>query len=168
MGSKMVWESHPFTIACAPSTDFNDARIEGGAKLVVKAAGDWTNMLFKVASRRAKRDGGTEVNMPGYPVAILIEGPYGEYQPIGSPGRARLIGCCHEFSSTRRVGHLAGGNDVVYSAYGSILLAAGGSGVSYLLGVASTVIQDCRLGKAHTRHLHLVWTVRDRGMLPSY
>lgn len=52
---------------------------------------------------------------------------------------------------------------MVYSAYGSVLLAAGGSGVSYVLGVANGVVADCRAGKAATKNLSIVWTVRDRG-----
>jgi hypothetical protein len=49
-----------------------------GAKLVVKAAGDWTNKLFAVA---IKQDGGDvegSRKSRGYPVAVLIEGPYGK------------------------------------------------------------------------------------------
>jgi len=52
-----------------------------GAKLVVKAAGDWTNKLFAVA---IKKDGDVEGprRSRGYPVAVLIEGPYGKSLPL--------------------------------------------------------------------------------------
>ena len=61
---------------------------------------------------------------------------------------------------------------MVYSAYGSVLLAAGGSGVSFVLGVASGIIASSRAGRSCTRNLYIVWTVRDRGeiliILPWY
>lgn len=48
-----------------------------------------------------------------------------------------------------------------------MLLAAGGSGVSYVLGAANGIIADCKAGKAVTRNLNIVWTVRDRGTVLS-
>lgn len=51
----------------------------------------------------------------------------------------------------------------MYSAFGSVLLGAGGSGVSYILAVANGILADCRAGKAVTRNIDIVWSVRDRG-----
>ncbi|ORY23691.1 hypothetical protein BCR39DRAFT_590872 [Naematelia encephala] len=57
---KAVFESHPFTIASADS--------DGQAvQLVVKRAGDWTNMLYRIAS---ESDGGARIR-------CSVEGPYG-------------------------------------------------------------------------------------------
>ncbi|KAF8340632.1 uncharacterized protein EI90DRAFT_3117135 [Cantharellus anzutake] len=127
MGLTQVWEGHPFTLSTAPQHG-------EGAKLVVKAAGDWTNRLFEIAEKKGRGDAelgaGHEKGRP-YPVAVLIEGPYG--------------GC-----------------NLVYSAYSSVLLVAGGSGVSYVLGVAQGMVADARLGKSRTRELNIIWSVRDR------
>ena len=124
MGLGAILEGHPFTLATAPI-------VEGeGGKLVVKAAGDWTTKLFEVASKRSKGD--VELGR-GYPIAVLVEGPYG--------------GC-----------------NFAYSAYSTVLLAAGGSGVSYVLGVAQGIISDFKQGKCCTRELNIVWSVRDRGV----
>lgn len=66
------------------------------------------------------------------------------------------------------LGSNPGGCNLVYSAFGSVLLGAGGSGVSYILGVANGIIADCRAGKAVTRNLDIVWTVRDRGQFEFF
>ncbi|KDQ20918.1 hypothetical protein BOTBODRAFT_26929 [Botryobasidium botryosum FD-172 SS1] len=49
----------------------------------------------------------------------------------------------------------------LYAAYPSVLLVAGGSGVSYILGVAEGIAQDSARGRARTRELTLVWSVRN-------
>lgn len=48
-----------------------------------------------------------------------------------------------------------------------MLLAAGGSGVSYVLGTANGIVADCKAGRAVTRNLYVVWAVRDRGNVPT-
>ncbi|KAF8322745.1 hypothetical protein DL93DRAFT_1057146 [Clavulina sp. PMI_390] len=133
MPIETLWEGHPFTLASADSQG-------DGARLVVKAAGNWTNSLFAIAKKKTvagkKAEGGdVEIGIgKGYPMAVLIEGPYG-------------------------------GSNLVYSAYASVLLAAGGSGVSYVLGVANAIVADSKAGKAATRTLNIVWTVRDRAAI---
>src|SRR5258708_19510172 len=91
MGIFQLWESHPFRLSTAPGSE--------GAKLIVKATGDWTNKLFEIAQRKGKGDDESGAG-PGKcrpsPIAVLVEGPYG--------------GC-----------------NLVYSAYSSVLLVAGGS-----------------------------------------
>lgn len=91
MGLDAIWESHPFTLASAPSSGSSDSATveeDGGAKLVVKSAGDWTSKLFNIASKAGKRGGDAEssimVRGRGYPVAILIEGPYGMSSSVGA------------------------------------------------------------------------------------
>ncbi len=126
MGLFQLWESHPFTLSTAPGSE--------GAKLIVKATGDWTNKLFEIAQRKGKGDDESGAG-PGKcrpsPIAVLVEGPYG--------------GC-----------------NLVYSAYSSVLLVAGGSGISYVLSVAQGMIVDAKLGKSRTRELNIIWSVRDR------
>ncbi|KAF9506872.1 hypothetical protein BS47DRAFT_368451 [Hydnum rufescens UP504] len=88
MGLGAILEGHPFTLATAPTVD------GVGGKLLVKAAGDWTEKLLQVAKKRSQAD---VEDGRGYPVAVIVEGPYG--------------GC-----------------ELLYSAYSTVLLAAGGSG----------------------------------------
>lgn len=86
MGLDTIWESHPFTLASAPTSGSSESEtqeMEGGAKLVVKSAGDWTSKLFQMASKAGRRGGDAEPPIMargrGIPVAILIEGPYGAF-----------------------------------------------------------------------------------------
>ncbi|KAF9506869.1 hypothetical protein BS47DRAFT_1489162 [Hydnum rufescens UP504] len=125
MGLRATSEGHPFTLATAPTVD------GVGGKLVVMAAGDWTAKLLQVAKKRSQAD---VEDGRGYPVAVIVEGPYG--------------GC-----------------KLLYSAYSTVLLAGGGSGVSYILAVAQGIISDSKLGKSRTRELNIVWSVRDRAAL---
>lgn len=95
-----VWEGHPFTLASIPSTSEGEGG--DGAKLVVKAAGDWTNRLFEVAKKGIPKGGdscGEAVGRQGrgYPVAVLIEGPYGKFFAFSSPRRLLLA-----FSDSKR------------------------------------------------------------------
>lgn len=85
MGLDKVWEGHPFTLASIPSTTDDKGHGGDGAKLVVKAAGDWTNQLFAVAKKGLPQSSDAEIagkHGRGYPVAVMIEGPYGELSLI--------------------------------------------------------------------------------------
>ena len=51
----------------------------------------------------------------------------------------------------------------VSSLFSSVLVVAGGSGVSFALSIAESVIRDVQSGKGRTRELVVVWTVREPG-----
>ena len=86
MGLDAIWESHPFTLTTVPTEA--EASGDDSAKLVVKAAGDWTNKLFAVATKKRRGDVEGWEKSRGYPVAVLIEGPYGAFPSfiLGYPG----------------------------------------------------------------------------------
>ncbi len=53
----------------------------------------------------------------------------------------------------------------IFPAFSSVLIAAGGSGISFALAVSEGIIRDLKSGRAATRKLILMWTVRELGNL---
>lgn len=51
----------------------------------------------------------------------------------------------------------------VSSLFSSVLVVAGGSGVSFALSVAESVVRDVQSGKGRTKELVVVWSVREPG-----
>ena len=54
----------------------------------------------------------------------------------------------------------AHGTPAPLGAYDTVLLLAGGSGISSVLGYLRSSCADIAAGKTRTRHVHLVWAVR--------
>nr|XP_019048478.1 hypothetical protein I302_02250 [Kwoniella bestiolae CBS 10118]OCF27408.1 hypothetical protein I302_02250 [Kwoniella bestiolae CBS 10118] len=146
----MAWlENHPFTIGSG----------EGGELvLIVKKAGDWTRNLYDFALRGGvvrlsvspspeKDDGMNEVDFSqedkrdmnlverveevlGRNCKVLVEGPYG--------------GPC----------------STVFASYSGIMLIAGGSGITYSLGMFEDVIRKAEEGHLRASTVHFVWVVK--------
>ena len=51
----------------------------------------------------------------------------------------------------------------VSSLFSSVLVVAGGSGVSFALSVAESVVRDVQSGRGNTKELVVVWSVREPG-----
>ncbi|WWC57876.1 uncharacterized protein I303_100411 [Kwoniella dejecticola CBS 10117] len=147
----MAWlENHPFTISSA----------EGGELvLIIKKAGGWTRDLYDFASKggipqltlqgEIKRNENMDKidfsqeddkrdltqlesveEVVGRNCKVLVEGPYG--------------GPC----------------STIFASYSSIMLIAGGSGISYALGMFEDVIKKAEEGHLRAMTVHLIWTVK--------
>ncbi|WWC97370.1 hypothetical protein V866_004249 [Kwoniella sp. B9012] len=154
----MAWlENHPFTIGSG----------EGGELvLIAKKAGDWTRNLYDFAlrggiaqpayqlkreqretdedemneidfSQEDKRELALDMGMVerveqvlGRGCKVLVEGPYG--------------GPC----------------STVFASYSGIMLIAGGSGITYSLGMFEDVIRKAEEGHLRASTVHFVWAVK--------
>jgi predicted ferric reductase len=127
---------------CHPFTIASAPDMPGGMLLLVKAAGDWTSKVFEVAS-----NGGREVfdaeSADGFgkrKVRMMIEGPY------GGPGNTLI------------------------PSFSSVVLVAGGSGITHSLSIAEDLINRSPSGVVAARTIDLIWSVRfeqtARGLMP--
>lgn len=49
----------------------------------------------------------------------------------------------------------------MYSSFSGALIIAGGSGITYALGVVQDLLQKDREGRSRLKVIELVWSVRD-------
>jgi hypothetical protein len=131
LGALRWIEAHPFTAASAPD---GSAQLE----LLIQPAGTWTTRLHQLArgefAAYESSSGKAEKALSfnsGVPVRVVVEGPY------GGVGHARLAGCT------------------------GALIVAGGSGLSFALGV----LYELAAAPGRIRHAQLVWTVTDPAAL---
>lgn len=116
----------------------------GGLVLMAKAVGDWTEKLYELAAsgEGAQRDTSeAEMGVWKRRATVMIEGPYGG------------------------LGH------TLPTSFSSLILMAGGSGISHSLALAQDIIQRSPSGVVAARTVDLVWVVRveqtARAILPS-
>ncbi|KAL5524839.1 hypothetical protein ACEPAF_9985 [Sanghuangporus sanghuang] len=126
-----------------PFTIASASESDKGMVLMCKKAGGWTRKLYTAASQSGT--GGIEngYNMQSTrEMKVIVEGPYG------------------------------GTGHVVMSSYSSVLLVAGGSGITFGLGAAEELIQDILNGRSSVKFIELVWSTQERGslapMVPSF
>ncbi|KIP02275.1 hypothetical protein PHLGIDRAFT_96160 [Phlebiopsis gigantea 11061_1 CR5-6] len=124
-------ECHPFTI-CSVSESPSGENLT----LMCKKTGMWTNKLFELARGMeygsVSSDGSrAEKGSAPRDVRLLIEGPYG------------------------------GPNHTIYSSFSGALVVAGGSGITYALGVVQDLLQKDRDGRSRLKCIELVWSVQD-------
>lgn len=143
-------EAHPFSIANAPVEDgvingaalaaaADGARVERGAELLMRSCGkdSWTGDLHKTAQAGAAvakaraAKAGTEAASKKMHMLALVEGPYG--------GLGRFVQLEEE----------------------NVLLVAGGSGMSFVVGVLDEVVGK-RLSEGKGGRVEVVWAVKDR------
>ncbi len=123
LGVPCGFEGHPFTIASAPDGE--------GMVLMCKAAGNWTEKLYELATggegslRMGER--GVERRMTA---TVILEGPYGGL-----------------------------GNTLVPS-FSSVVLVAGGSGITHALTLANDLVTRAPTGVVRARTIDLIWMVR--------
>ncbi|OCF59961.1 hypothetical protein L486_02634 [Kwoniella mangroviensis CBS 10435] len=107
---------------------------EGGELvLIVKKAGDWTRNLYDFALRDLALDMGMVERVEqvlGRGCKVLVEGPYG--------------GPC----------------STVFASFSGIMLIAGGSGITYSLGMFEDVIRKAEEGHLRASTVHFVWAVK--------
>ena len=124
-------ECHPFTI-CSVS----DSPSGENLTLMCKKTGAWTNNLFDFARGMeygsfSSNDNRAEKASEPRDVRLLIEGPYG------------------------------GPNHTIYTSFSGALVVAGGSGITYALGVVQDLLQKDREGRSRLKCVELVWSVQD-------
>ncbi|KAH9994986.1 iron reductase [Russula compacta] len=129
-----VFESHPLTIANAPtsvSCVANRSIILGA-----RVAGDWTRALNRYASTeqgRIAQENDEKVDAIQVPVHVMIDGPYG--------------GCRLDLGE-----------------YENVLLAAGGAGVTFTLGLlddlVGRIVRHQRRRGERTRRVEFAWVIR--------
>lgn len=145
-----VFEAHPLTICNAPPsiTNFKDGR---GLMLAARVCGDWTSSLNALARSELAEDKlgflrGTgeqlsEEEPAERTASVMIDGPYG--------------GPAVDFATTCE----------------NVLLIAGGSGVTFTLGVLDDLVgriaterRDSEAGCVmRTRRVRFVWCIRSYG-----
>ncbi|KAI9440920.1 hypothetical protein H4582DRAFT_2074709 [Lactarius indigo] len=124
--------ARPFTIATGPNS--------GGMRLIIKARGQWTRKLLRMAAAEDAAEKPTDTELgrkPARGVRIIVEGPY------SGPGYT------------------------LYSAYSGVVLVAGGSGISYIMGVLDDILQKHASGNSNVRVIEVVWSVADPDSLYS-
>ncbi|KAL1407820.1 hypothetical protein Q8F55_007255 [Vanrija albida] len=116
----------------------------GGLVLMAKAVGDWTEALYELAAsgEGAQRDtSDPELGVWKRRAMVMVEGPYGG------------------------LGH------TLPTSFSSLILMAGGSGITHSLALAQDIIQRSPSGVVAARTVDLVWVVRveqtARAILPS-
>jgi hypothetical protein len=51
----------------------------------------------------------------------------------------------------------------LYTAYSGAVLVAGGSGISYVMGVLDDMLRNHADGKSHLRFIEVIWSISDPG-----
>ncbi|KAI0270454.1 iron reductase [Gloeopeniophorella convolvens] len=134
-----VFESHPLTIASAPTnmSCLSTRSILLGARV----SGDWTRALHKFARSeqdRIARYGGEKADTVQVPVQVMIDGPYG--------------GCSLDLGE-----------------YENVLLISGGAGATFTLGLldelVGRVVRCSRARGERTRRVEFAWAIRSFGCI---
>lgn len=117
---------------CHPFTIASAPDTPGGMTLMVKAAGDWTSKLYEHASSGGDRvyNQDAEIGVWSRKARVIIEGPYG------------------------------GLGNTLLPSFSSVVLVAGGSGITHSLALAEDLINRSPSGVVATRTIDLVWIVR--------
>ncbi|KAI0275847.1 hypothetical protein BGY98DRAFT_935474 [Russula aff. rugulosa BPL654] len=109
----------------------------GGMTLQIKALGSWSRNLLRMA------EDADDIRLKGMStsaergrgsareVRVIVEGPY------GGPGYT------------------------LYTAYSGAVLVAGGSGISYVMGVLEDMLRNHASGKSHLRFIEVIWSISD-------
>jgi len=129
-----VFESHPLTIANAPTS--MSCIANRSIILGARVTGDWSRALNRYASMeqaRIAQDNEEKLDAVRVPVHVMIDGPYG--------------GCQLDLGE-----------------YGNVLLAAGGAGVTFILGLlddlVGRVVRHQRGRGERTRRVEFAWAIR--------
>ncbi len=139
-------ESHPFTIASAPVAAGSAVGNEA-LTLICKKTGTWTAKLFELAKEGSDLESGSADI--GRTIKIMIEGPYGKWDYL-------LV---HRFWHHTILG---GPEQTMFSLYSAIVIVTGGSGVTFALSAAQSLVHELRRQNCF-KVIELVWMVQDRG-----
>lgn len=101
-----------------------------GIVLMCKAAGDWTKHLLQFAASTSGIEAGALGLQTGKQATIFVEGPYGG------------------------LGH------TLPTSFSSVVLFAGGSGITHALALANDLVARAPSGVVRARTVDLIWIVR--------
>jgi predicted ferric reductase len=142
-----LFESHPLTIITAPPSISCLSNIYSpGITLGARAVGDWTRALNEFALQKGRLDS----------KVLSAEKAKDIDQPIFPPIHARVM-----------MDGPYGGCSLDLGRYETVLLIAGGSGVTFTLAMLDDIVGRCvRLGRPHgerTRRIEFAWCVKSFG-----
>ncbi|WVQ85105.1 hypothetical protein IAT38_007270 [Cryptococcus sp. DSM 104549] len=100
-----------------------------GMVLMVKKAGDWTTKLFELAQEGQVGMSRSEAARRGRGATVILEGPYG------------------------------GLGNTLLPSFSSVVLIAGGSGITHALSLAHDLVTRAPSGVVRARTIDLVWMV---------
>ncbi|VDC03745.1 unnamed protein product [Peniophora sp. CBMAI 1063] len=131
--------ARPFSLASRP--------VGSGAELYIKKErGAFTTGLYKMATgefaspQKSSNEKGLseiEAGEPTRAVRMLVEGPYG------------------------------GPSYTMFESYSGVVLVAGGSGISFTLGVLDDLMQAHAAGRSRVRAIEVVWAIADPAALTA-
>ena len=134
--SGRIFESHPLTVMNAPSPV--SVIPSQTLSLAAKVKGDWTRALNKYATEEQARLGNEKGELPGVPVQVMIDGPYG--------------GCGVDLGRYESAFLIAGGSGATFN-------------LSLLDDIIARCVKLGRPGGEMTRRIEFVWCIKSYGML---
>lgn len=134
--SGRIFESHPLTITNAPSPV--SVIPSQTLLLAAKAKGDWTRALNTYAMEEQARLSTEKGELPGVPVQVMIDGPYG--------------GCGVDLGRYESAFLIAGGSSATFT-------------LSLLDDIIARCVKFGRAGGEATRRIEFVWCIRSYGTL---
>ena len=134
--SGRIFESHPLTVMNAPSPV--SVIPSQTLSLAAKVKGDWTRALNKYATEEQARLGTEKGELPGVPVQVMIDGPYG--------------GCGVDLGRYESAFLIAGGSGATFN-------------LSLLDDIIARCVKLGRPGGEMTRRIEFVWCIKSYGML---
>lgn len=112
-----------------------------GLVLMCKNTGDWTRALHNLASQGTDKSNESGSGAASTDVSVIVEGPHG------------------------------GMGNTLLPSFSSVMLIAGGSGITHSLGLAHDLVSRASTGVIRARTVDLVWIVRSeeiaRPLLPT-
>ncbi|ORY32518.1 putative ferric reductase transmembrane component [Naematelia encephala] len=150
MGSG-VFESHPFTITNAPSSSFSAS--PRGIILYAKVSGDWTRKLHAMASDVSTLETGDDIaEREGF---LQME-KEGKAKGWDHPGKKVMV----------MIDGPYGGLKIDLGDYDSVLLVAGGSGITFVLGAIEEALRVRESGRGPSQ-IEVAWVVRDTSTIDA-
>ncbi|KAL1413525.1 hypothetical protein Q8F55_001299 [Vanrija albida] len=140
-----LFEAHPFTITNAPPNVLGGPR---GITLYAKVAGDWTRRLHNIASDCTSIETGDDYEEREAFIKAEAEGKI-------APGHDHPGRCV-----TVMIDGPYGGLKMDLGEYETVLVVAGGSGVTFLLGTIEEALSRRKAGKGPD-NVDVAWVVRD-------
>ncbi|KAF9476564.1 iron reductase [Pholiota conissans] len=149
--SGRIFESHPLTIFSAPPDISCITSMPSGISLGARAVGDWTKALNNYAVKTA-----VDLKLIGLEEKSDVTPHHEEQTPAEVPVQVMIDGPY-------------GGCSVDLGQYETALLFAGGSGITFTLGVLDDIVGRCvrkgRKGGERTKRIEFAWCVRSFGSI---
>lgn len=143
--SGRVLESHPLSILSAPPA--HSCLSNPGLLLGARVNGDWTRALNKFVREGQER------------LIVMDETCKDKDRDASVPVQVMIDGPY-------------GGSSIDLGQYGTVLLVAGGSGITFTLGLLDDIIGRCvklrRRGGERTRRIEFAWCIRSFGKRLSF